>query len=214
VGGCAVGVVGATVSAPSRSRDLGAEVRTVFSTKCTASHGADLAKPKGRFGYVLDLARVASNPEMVVPMRPDESELWELVKRGQMPPADSRTGPLSAQQKELIREWIDAGAPPPATSVPARSLQPNPTSVQGSAASPERDRDEPADASIPLSPEQGIRDYAKAMFSLFQQIVPIAAEGSRINSGHRVACAPCGLVRRRKRPLACPGAGGYLRPHE
>jgi uncharacterized membrane protein len=74
-------------------------------------HGPDLVKPKGRFGYVTDLARVASNREMVVPSSPDESELWELVRRGEMPPADSSAGPLSAAQKEVIRAWIAAGAP-------------------------------------------------------------------------------------------------------
>jgi hypothetical protein len=83
----------------------------VFSAKCAGCHGADLAKPKGRFGYVLNLARVAGNREMVVPSSPDESELWDLVRRGEMPPADAPTGPLTAQQKEVIRAWIAAGAP-------------------------------------------------------------------------------------------------------
>jgi hypothetical protein len=91
--------------------DLAAEVKTVFAAKCAACHGPDLAKPKGRFGYVLDLARVAGNREMVVPSAPDESELWELVRRGEMPPADSPAGPLSAAQKQAIRAWIAAGAP-------------------------------------------------------------------------------------------------------
>ena len=48
---------------------------------------------------------------MVVPFAPKESELWELVSRGEMPPADSPTGALTSEQKELIRNWIAAGAP-------------------------------------------------------------------------------------------------------
>ena len=91
--------------------DPAAEVRAVFSAKCAGCHGPNLAKPKGRFGYVLDLARVASNREMVVPGAPAESELWDLVRRGEMPPDDSPTGPLAADQKETIRAWIAAGAP-------------------------------------------------------------------------------------------------------
>jgi uncharacterized membrane protein/mono/diheme cytochrome c family protein len=94
-------------------RDFGAEVRKVFATKCAVCHGPDLAKPKGRFGYVLDLRRVAGNPEMVIPGRPDESELWELVKRDEMPPSDSPQGALTQEQKKVIREWIAAGAPEP-----------------------------------------------------------------------------------------------------
>jgi hypothetical protein len=86
-------------------------VRAVFSAKCARCHGPDVARPKGRFGYVLDLGRVAANPEMVVPGKPDESELWELIRRGEMPPEDSPSGPLTAEQKEAVRAWIAAGAP-------------------------------------------------------------------------------------------------------
>jgi uncharacterized membrane protein/mono/diheme cytochrome c family protein len=91
--------------------DLAAEVRTVFAARCAACHGPDLAKPKGRFGYVLNLARVACDPEKIIRGAPNESELWELVRRGEMPPEDSPTGPLTADQKETIRGWIAAGAP-------------------------------------------------------------------------------------------------------
>jgi mono/diheme cytochrome c family protein len=93
------------------ARDLGAEVRGVFAAKCAGCHGPDLPKPKGRFGYVLNLRRVAENPEMVIPGRPDESELWALVRHGDMPPADSPGGLLTAAERETIREWIAAGAP-------------------------------------------------------------------------------------------------------
>src|SRR5947209_3599788 len=103
--------------------DPAADVRAVFSAKCAGCHGPTLAKPKGRFGYVLDLARVAGNPEIVVPGAPGESELWELVRRGEMPPDDSPTGPLTADQKDTIRAWIAAGAPaggaPPADAADA-----------------------------------------------------------------------------------------------
>lgn len=88
-------------------RQLGNEVRDIFAVRCAGCHGPDLAKPKGRFGYVLDLGRVAQNPEMVIPSRPDESELWALVQRDEMPPS----GPLTTAEKESIREWILAGAP-------------------------------------------------------------------------------------------------------
>ncbi len=97
--------------AAAGEQNLGSEVRSVFAAKCAGCHGPNLAKPRGRFGYVLDLARVAGNPEMVVPSSPDESELWELVRRGEMPPEESPTGPLTEQEKETIHAWIKAGAP-------------------------------------------------------------------------------------------------------
>src|SRR5262249_47373040 len=101
----------ASGAAVADDRGVAAEVRSVFAARCATCHGSDLAQPKGRFGYVLDLGRVAGNPEMVIPSRPEESELWILVQRGEMPPDDSPTGPLTADEKEAIRRWIAAGAP-------------------------------------------------------------------------------------------------------
>jgi len=117
-------------AASEPARDIGAEVRGIFAAKCAGCHGSDLAKPKGRFGYVLDLRKVAGNPEIVIPSQPDESELWVLVNRGEMPPPDSPHGPLTTAEKEIVRAWITAGAPdakpqrlatPGAIAVPAPS---------------------------------------------------------------------------------------------
>lgn len=115
---CAVLVVAGvseTVRAesPSGGSDLATEVQAIFARKCAGCHGPDLPSPKGRFGYVLDLRRIAGNPEMVIPDRPEESELWLLVSRGEMPPTDSPRGPLGAAEKETVRAWIAAGAPEP-----------------------------------------------------------------------------------------------------
>lgn len=108
---CLAGMACLTASGAAADDRVAAEVRSVFAARCAACHGSDLAKPKGRFGYVLDLGRVAGNPEMVIPSRPEESELWILVQRGEMPPDDSPAGPLTAEEKEVIRRWIAAGAP-------------------------------------------------------------------------------------------------------
>jgi len=113
---------------PTPTRDVGTEVRRVFAGKCAGCHGPDLEKPKARFGYILDLRRVAENPEMVIPSRPNEPELWLLVQRDEMPPSDSPHGALSAEQKEVVRAWIAAGAPDATTTVldSSSSLSPEP----------------------------------------------------------------------------------------
>jgi hypothetical protein len=92
-------------------RDLAAEVRAVFSGKCARCHGPGLPRPRAGFGHVLDLRRLGAEPDKVVPGKPDESGLWQQVHSGEMPPPDSPSGPLTAQQKEVIRAWIAAGAP-------------------------------------------------------------------------------------------------------
>jgi mono/diheme cytochrome c family protein/uncharacterized membrane protein len=109
VAGYQLGIERAGPTPPGRG--VGDEVRSVFAAKCAACHGPDLEQAKGRFGYVLDLRRVAENPEMVIPSRPTESELWLLVQHDEMPPAGSPHGALTPAQKEVIRSWIEAGAP-------------------------------------------------------------------------------------------------------
>jgi uncharacterized membrane protein len=88
-----------------------AQVLAIFQAKCAPCHGPDVANPRGGFGYVLDLKRIASNPLLVVPSDPEKSDLWTLVYTGEMPPPDSPAGPLTDTEKEVIRAWIAAGAP-------------------------------------------------------------------------------------------------------
>jgi hypothetical protein len=91
--------------------NLAAAVRNIFSAKCAECHASDLPRPKGKFGYVLDLERLAGNAHLVVPFKPDESKLWQLVSDGDMPPEYARAGSLTKEQKEVIRKWIESGAP-------------------------------------------------------------------------------------------------------
>jgi mono/diheme cytochrome c family protein len=98
----------ATTSAEMSRTDA---VRGVFQAKCAGCHGPDLPRPRGRFGYVLDLKRLAADPEKIVPGRPAESELWALVEHDEMPPPDAPRGPLTPAEKEAVRAWIEKGAP-------------------------------------------------------------------------------------------------------
>lgn len=100
---------GITIAA--EGTELAARVRAVLTTRCASCHGPELTRPKGRFGYVTDLKRLASTSKLVVPSNPEKSHLWQLVADGTMPPAESRTGALTAFEKELVHNWIAAGAP-------------------------------------------------------------------------------------------------------
>jgi hypothetical protein len=70
-----------------------------------------LRRPKGKFGDVTNLERVARDPKVVVPFKPEESKLWALVNDGKMPPKNAGAGPLTKEEKDLIRAWIASGAP-------------------------------------------------------------------------------------------------------
>jgi mono/diheme cytochrome c family protein len=112
-------VLVAAVPTTEPAPDLAVRVRAVFAARCTGCHGPDLPRPKNGFGYVTDLRKLASNGALVEPSHPEKSELWELVRRGEMPPADSPQGPLTTDEKETIRAWIVAGAPAISADPPA-----------------------------------------------------------------------------------------------
>ena len=96
--------------AAAHQRDLLCEVHAIFSAKCAACHGSQVTRPKGKFGYVDNLKRLAGDANLVVPFRPEESKLWQLIRDHEMPPKQSKAGPLNAEQKETIRTWIESGA--------------------------------------------------------------------------------------------------------
>lgn len=104
------------------------QVRAIFQAKCAGCHGPELARPKGRFGYVLDLPRMAANPDLIVAEAPDQSELFLLIETREMPPRVSRTGPLTQAEIDLVRQWIALGAEAPSTPPPA---QPSPSTSSG-----------------------------------------------------------------------------------
>ena len=90
---------------------LAGDVFKIFEAKCADCHGGHLPKPKGKFGYVLDLKRVAANPKYVVPGDPGESELFQLVKDDEMPGEDADVPPLTPGEKRTVEAWVLAGAP-------------------------------------------------------------------------------------------------------
>ena len=92
--------------------DLAGNVHVIFEHKCNECHGSQLKKPEGKFGYVLDLKRMADNEDYVIRGKPQKSELFRLVNEGEMPPDDHpKTPPLTGEEKDVVRRWIQAGAP-------------------------------------------------------------------------------------------------------
>ena len=102
------------------------KVREIFEAKCVDCHGPELPRPKGKFGYVIDLKRVAANPEYIVRGHPEKSDLFDMVFKEDMPGEDASVPPLTKDEKDLVRRWIEAGAPePPAVEHPAAAVVPS-----------------------------------------------------------------------------------------
>ena len=83
----------------------------LFESKCNDCHGAHLARPKGKFGYVMDLKRVAENDEYVVVGNATKSELFRLVNEDEMPGKEAKCGAATTAEKVALRTWIQIGAP-------------------------------------------------------------------------------------------------------
>lgn len=101
------------------------KVHDIFEAKCLDCHGPELARPKGKFGYVLDLQRMADNPEYVTRGKPEESELYKMVFNDEMPGEDANVPNLTPTEKDIVKHWIEIGAPgelPTAASAVAPSV--------------------------------------------------------------------------------------------
>jgi uncharacterized membrane protein len=96
---------------PAEGLNMTQQVHDIFEAKCLDCHGPELPRPKGKFGYVLDLRRVAENPDYVIRGKPDESELYRLVFHDEMPGEDANVPALTAQEKDIVKRWIEIGAP-------------------------------------------------------------------------------------------------------
>jgi hypothetical protein len=93
-------------SAQPSPPDFDKTVAPLLAGRCLDCHSG--SEPKGG----LDLSHYKSaqaggdNGEVIVPGKPDESRLWELVEKGRMPPKK----PLPVAEKEVVKAWIATGA--------------------------------------------------------------------------------------------------------
>ena len=97
------------VAWPAAAPDFLTEIAPVLEANCLSCH--DAAHHKGDF--VLESRSAALRPEnALVPSHPEASELLRLVT-GPAPKMPKKGKPLTAGQIDLLRRWIDAGAPWP-----------------------------------------------------------------------------------------------------
>src|SRR5215207_1169988 len=112
----------AGLPAAAADADLAARAEEVFRAHCVECHGG----ARARAGVnVLDRDGLVKK-EKVVPGKPDDSTLYQLITATDetvMPPTGRPR--LTAEQVEAVRKWIAAGAPAfpadaPAPPEPAR----------------------------------------------------------------------------------------------
>jgi hypothetical protein len=101
--------------------DVAGKVYAIFEAKCADCHGGHLPKPKGKFGYVLDLDRVGKNTEFIMIGDVPGSELFQMVKNNEMPGEDADVPPLTPEELKVVARWIEIGAPGEVPPKPANA---------------------------------------------------------------------------------------------
>lgn len=88
--------------------DLAAKGSQLVKERCYVCHG-ETFNGSAQLN-VLDPLALAEHG-YVVAGNPAESEIWLRVESGDMPPEDSKIPPLTADELNLFRDWVAAGAP-------------------------------------------------------------------------------------------------------
>lgn len=105
--------------------DYAREIKPLLGAKCAACHGALKQQSSLRLDAAQLIAAGGEGGPAVVPRDPAASLLWQRIsdasaeEGSRMPPAGEGE-PLTPQQLELVRRWIEEGASmPPEEPVPA-----------------------------------------------------------------------------------------------
>ena len=94
----------------------GQHIRPILSDRCFKCHGPDEAARQAKLQLDNPISATADRGgyAAIVPGDVEASELWLRVNHHdageRMPPKDSGKKPLSAQEKSMLRQWIEAGA--------------------------------------------------------------------------------------------------------
>ncbi len=103
------------------------DIQPLFERTCSACHNA-AAKLMGlqTTAYAPLMAGSVNGP-VVVPGDPEASKLWEMIGSGKMP----LTGPLPMEERQLVYDWIKAGAAERRAPAPAAPNPPAQPSMAG-----------------------------------------------------------------------------------
>jgi len=114
--GCSPRFALAVENGTSKPLDFNRDVRPILSENCFQCHGFD--EKSRQADLRLDMADSAlaghDGVAAIVPGHPEQSELWRRITTDHeselMPPPDSHRA-LKPPQKELLKRWIEQGAP-------------------------------------------------------------------------------------------------------
>lgn len=100
-------------------------VLPILNSHCLSCHGGLHQQGKLDLRTLKNLQAGGEQGPAIVPGSADKSLLWKLVSSDEMPPKPIK---VSAEQKAVLRRWIESGAPmaaaPPPVTVPTKKRTP------------------------------------------------------------------------------------------
>lgn len=115
----------ASAAAPGKQSPLFAEkIRPILAARCYQCHGPETQQNGLRLDSLAGILKGSDNGHIVVPGHSDQSRLVRRLMAQERPQMPYGGPPLSDSQIELVRQWIDEGAPGPDSAAPVASLKP------------------------------------------------------------------------------------------
>jgi uncharacterized membrane protein/mono/diheme cytochrome c family protein len=122
-GGHEAKVEAASRAMEAQGRALVPAVRSIFQRSCAECHDHEQGRPKGGFGFIMDLEQLRGDPYFLVPGEPSRSYVFEVMVETdpdfRMPPPEREDLALSEAEIRLVQHWILAGAPASGTDAAA-----------------------------------------------------------------------------------------------
>ncbi|HUY35573.1 MAG TPA: PSD1 and planctomycete cytochrome C domain-containing protein [Pirellulales bacterium] len=135
--------------------DYSRQIKPLLSDRCYACHGPDAGQRKG------DLALHVRSEAVKEAIKPGNAAASTLIERltshdpeFRMPPVDSKKPPLTPDEIEQVRRWIDEGAPFDAHWAFVKPERPSPPVVKNQAAKNPAWAQSPLDAFVALGQQE------------------------------------------------------------
>lgn len=106
-----VGSVQAQTAPASLPVDFASAVQPIFTANCIGCHGAETRVKELNLAVLEGVLKGSESGPVVVPGKPDDSRLYQLVRDAKMPPGKKH---LDERQVASIRSWIESLATSPA----------------------------------------------------------------------------------------------------
>ncbi len=167
--GCVLSTLTASVAAHAAEKvDFATQVQPIFAKRCAGCHGADKQQAKLRLDAA-DAIGAFHKDTLLVAGKPEESELFQRISL----PADDKKrmpkggDPLSAEEIELIKQWIAEGASFTSGDAPP-------------ADAPKEGDDKPVEPAAPRTPGEDDPELAKLPSASAEAIAKIEAAGGAV----------------------------------